>query len=107
MLTDDLQKVNPLLSDRARLSIMVLVSTGSSADELDFNTLLERLELTKGNLSSHLRKLEEGKLLKVTKSFVERKPRTTYACTAKGLKELKAYLAAIEKVLKQTARAGK
>ncbi|HEX4922982.1 MAG TPA: transcriptional regulator [Bdellovibrionales bacterium] len=93
----DLMQTNPLLSDRVRLAIMALL-TGSK-DEVDFKTLLDRLELTKGNLSSHMRKLEEAGLVDVHKSFVDRKPLTTYSVSAKGREEIRNYLAKVEAVL--------
>lgn len=90
--------VNPLLVDRVRLTIMANLSLAGGP--VDFNTLLEELGLTKGNLSTHMRKLEEAELITVLKEFVGRKPRTTYACTAKGKKEMHQYLSTIEALLK-------
>ncbi len=99
MSTNDLQRVHPLLSDRVRLMIMVHLSIAGGP--VDFNTLLEALDLTKGNLSTHLRKLEDAALVSVHKEFVDRKPRTTYVCTASGRQDLQSYLNAIEALLKQ------
>lgn len=90
--------VNPLLADRARLTIMASLSLAGGP--VDFNTLLEELELTKGNLSSHMRKLEDAELVTVRKEFVGRKPRTTYVCTRKGKTEMRLYLSTIEALLK-------
>ena len=89
--------INQLLSDRSRLAIMAYCAAN---DFSDFNTLLEATELTKGNLSSHVKKLEEAGYLEVKKEFVERKPKTSYRCTKSGRRELKAYLENIEKLLK-------
>ncbi len=52
-------------------------------------------------LSSHMRKLEEAKLIKVQKQFVERKPKTTYTATTRGALELKNYLAQIQNVIEK------
>lgn len=94
---DLINSINPLLLDRVRLGIMV---TLVNADKpIDFNMLLEALDLTKGNLSSHSQKLEEAKLIKVTKEFVDKKPRTTYQCTDYGKTEIKNYLKKIEQIL--------
>lgn len=95
----DLMSINPLLADRARLAIMA--SLALSGGPVDFNTLLEELQLTKGNLSSHIRKLEEAELVAVHKEFVDRKPRTTYVCTRKGKTEMRHYLSTVEALLKQ------
>lgn len=89
-----------LLSDRVRLAIMATLA--GVGDPVDFNTLLTSLKLTKGNLSSHVRKLEESGLLKVTKKFVERKPKTTYECTKTGRREVRNYLKKIEALLSST-----
>ena len=97
----DLMSINPLLADRARLAIMANLSLAGGP--VDFNTLLEDLQLTKGNLSSHIRKLEEAELVTVHKAFVDRKPRTTYACTSKGKTEMRHYLSTIEALLKNKA----
>lgn len=94
----DLMNINPLLADRARLAIMANLSLVGGL--VDFNTLLEELQLTKGNLSSHIRKLEEAGLVAVHKEFVDRKPRTTYVCTKKGKTEMQHYLNTIEALLK-------
>ena len=98
MKPSDLLNVNPLLADRVRLAIMANLSLAGGP--VDFNTLIEELQLTKGNLSTHLRKLEEAELIKVKKEFVGRKPRSTYVCTASGKKEMFDYLRAIETLLK-------
>lgn len=98
MKASDLMNVNPLLADRARLAIMASLSLAGGP--VDFNTLLEELELTKGNLSSHMRKLEDAELVTVRKEFVGRKPRTTYVCTKKGKSEMRHYLSTIEALLK-------
>lgn len=95
-----LLNVNPLLVDRIRLTIMANLALAGGP--VDFNTLLEELGLTKGNLSTHMRKLEEAELVTVNKEFVGRKPRTTYMCTEKGKKEMLDYLNTIEGVLKNT-----
>lgn len=94
----DLMTINPLLADRARLAIMAKLALAGGS--VDFNTLLEELQLTKGNLSSHIRKLEEAGLVAVDKKFVDRKPRTTYVCTKAGKTEMRHYLSTVEALLK-------
>lgn len=90
--------VNPLLADRARLAIMANLALAGGP--VEFNTLLEELELTKGNLSSHMRRLEEAGFITVHKEFVGKKPRTTYVCTQTGKAEMRRYLSAVETLLK-------
>lgn len=92
-------QMHPLLSDRIRLAAMVTVA--SSPEPIDFNSLMSKLEVvTKGNLSVHLRKLEDAGLLQVTKEHVDRKPRTTFSCTKLGRAEIKKYLEQVEQVLR-------
>jgi len=98
MNTGNLLDVNPILVDRVRLAIMAYLAAAKGV--VDFNSLLLELELTKGNLSTHMRKLEEAKLIKVKKEFVGRKPRTTYACTKSGKAEMKRYITSLETILK-------
>lgn len=94
----DLVASDSLLTDRVRLAIMATLAV--SDEPVEFTTLLTSLDLSKGNLASHLKKLEEGKLIKVVKEFVARKPRTTYACTARGKSELKSYVERLETLLR-------
>ena len=93
----ELLDLNALLSDRVRLIIMCTLS--AAEEPINFTSLLRTLELTKGNLSTHMRKLEMAGLVEVNKDFVERKPRTTYACTPKGKKEIARYLEKVEQML--------
>ncbi len=100
MSASDLLMINPLLSDRARLAILATLAAEKGA--VDFNTMIDTLKLSRGNFSTHARKLEEGGLIAIEKTFVERKPLTTYRITAAGKKELAAYLEKIEAVLRQS-----
>lgn len=90
---------NPLLAERARLVIMAALA--SSDVPLDFVSLLEITTLTKGNLSTHARKLEEAGYIAVSKEFIGRKPITRYQCSSLGKSEMKKYLSEIEMMLKK------
>ncbi len=92
-----LNTINPLLMDRNRLGLLVALSESENA--IDFNTMIDLTGLTKGNLSSHVQKLEEAQLINVKKEFIERKPRTTYEITQKGKEELRNYLKILQTVL--------
>lgn len=63
---------------------VALPSVPDGVAEADFSFLSRTLQLTGGNLSAHLAKLEAGGLVAVTKSFRDRRPRTTVAITAAG-----------------------
>ena len=78
---------------------MIMGTLAASSSAIDFMTLLEALQLSKGNLSSHLRKLEEDGLLRASKNFVDRKPRSTYGLTPQGRTALRQHLQALEKLL--------
>ena len=77
---DDLQ-VDRLVHEPARLAILTLLS---SVKDADFTFLLQATGLTKGNLSSHLSKLEAGGLVTIEKRFVGKTPNTSAALTAEG-----------------------
>ena len=100
MASSELLNVHPALFDRVRLAIMAHLSLAKGA--VDFNTLLAELELTRGNLSTHMKKLEEDGLGNIKKAFIGRKTRTTYHCTGKGKKAVQTYLSAVETVLKSS-----
>jgi DNA-binding transcriptional ArsR family regulator len=97
-----MSEVHPLLTDRTRLVIMAALA--AKKDPLEFLQLAQSLSLSKGNLSSHLRKLEENGLIMLHKEFIERKPRTTVACTTEGRSALSAYLMDVEAMLKSVKK---
>lgn len=92
---DSLDKV---LEHRVRLQIMSVLFT---EDGLDFNSLKETLNVTDGNLASHIKALEKEKYISVNKTFVERKPNTKYKITEKGKMSFKKHLDALEQVIRQ------
>lgn len=69
-------------------------------DEIDFNSLKERLELTDGNLASHATKLEECGYIEVKKQFVGKKPQTSYVATNAGREAFKEHLDALERIIR-------
>lgn len=84
--------------NRLRLQIMsVLVAN----DHYDFNSLKELLNVTDGNLASHLRALEKEEYIMVEKSFVNRKPNTKYSATLKGKEAFQKHLLALEEFIQQ------
>lgn len=93
-----IEHLNKAFESRVRLGIMAGLLTEES---LDFNTLKDLLDVTDGNLASHLRALEEAGFVSVRKSFIGRKPNTRYAATPEGENAFRAHLQALEKLLKQ------
>lgn len=82
---------------RIRLGIMSVLAVN---DMLDFNSLKEYLDITDGNLASHIKALEKEKFISVKKSFVGRKPNTKYFMTKEGKKAFNDHLKALEKFIK-------
>ncbi|MBU1012063.1 MAG: transcriptional regulator [Bacteroidetes bacterium] len=89
----NLQKV---FESRIRLGIMSALVVN---DTLNFNALKELLELTDGNLASHLKALEQQKIIEVTKQFIGRKPSTTYEATELGRELFRQHLSALEELI--------
>ena len=91
------EKLDKAFENRIRLQIMsVLVAN----QRYDFNSLKELLNITDGNLASHLKGLEKEEYILVNKSFLGRKPNTNYEVTDKGKKAFKAHLDALEQLIK-------
>ena len=65
----------------------------------DFKTLKELLEVTDGNLASHLKALEKVDYINIEKSFIDRKPNTKYSTTLLGKKEFKNHIKALERLI--------
>ena len=69
-------------------------------DEVNFNDLKQLLELTDGNLASHLTNLEENGYIKVHKGFIGRKTNTTYSITKAGEKAFAEHIEALENMIR-------
>ena len=92
----DIARIDEVIHGRVRLGIMAYLS---GAETADFNTLKARLQTTDGNLSVHLRKLEEAGFVAVSKSFNGRKPLTEASLTEEGRTAFVAYLDAMAGLL--------
>ena len=89
--------LNKLFESRVRLGVMSILVVN---DWVDFNTLKDMLEVTDGNLASHLSTLEKNEFIEVSKQFVGRKPKTTYRITQLGRQSFKQHLDMLEKLIK-------
>jgi DNA-binding MarR family transcriptional regulator len=89
--------LNKTIHQKARLGIMSILM---ASEEAEFNYLKEKLNLTDGNLSSHLSLLEKEKYIKIRKKFVKKKPRTSCQITEKGREAFKEYLDNLEKIIR-------
>lgn len=88
-----LANFNKAFESRVRLGIMSVLMVNES---VDFNTLKELLNLSDGNLASHIKALEEVKYITVDKQFIGRKPNTTYSASKEGKKAFSAHLKELE-----------
>lgn len=84
---------------RIRLGIMSALAVN---DKFDFNALKEFLDVTDGNLASHIKALEKEEFIGVEKSFVGKKPNTKYFMTQKGKKAFEDHLKALENLIKKS-----
>src|SRR5687768_7094408 len=89
--------LNKIFDNRIRLGIMSMLMVNH---EISFNDLKQMLEVTDGNLATHLVSLEENGLLKVHKGFIGRKTNTTYSITKAGEKIFNEHITALEKMIK-------
>jgi len=69
-------------------------------ESFDFNSLKEYLDVTDGNLASHIKALEERGLIETKKQFIGRKPNTSYSITQEGIHLFKQHLNALENLIK-------
>ncbi len=93
-----IDNINKLFDHRIRLGIMSILVVNDSAD---FNRLKELLDVTDGNLASHLKALEQAKYILVEKQFIGRKPNTRYSATKLGKIEFKKHIDALEKLIRK------
>jgi len=94
-----IQNLNKTFDNRIRLGIMSALMVN---DEINFNDLKELLEITDGNLASHIKGLEEAGYLKVQKGFIGRKTNTTYSATKVGEKAFKQHIEALEQMINKS-----
>lgn len=89
--------LNKLFDNRIRLGVMSVLMVN---DEVSFNDLKQMLEVTDGNLATHMQTLEENGFVKVHKGFVGRKTNTTYSLTKSGEKAFKDHIDGLERMIK-------
>ncbi len=92
-----IEGLHKAFENRIRLGIMSALAVN---DKIDFNSLKEFLEVTDGNLASHLKALEKEDFIGVEKSFIERKPNTRYFMTREGRKAFDDHLKTLENLIK-------
>ena len=91
--------LNKAFESRVRLGIMSVLTV---TDFVDFGTLKEQLQITDGNLASHISALEKLKYIEVKKQFVGKKPNTSYSASPEGKAAFTKHLDALEKLIRQS-----
>lgn len=97
---DILGNINKLFESKVRLGIMSILMVN---ENIDFNTMKQMLDITDGNLASHISALEKSKYIKVNKIFIGKKTNTSYSVTALGRNSFNEHLDALEQLIKKTS----
>ena len=92
-------ELNKAFESRVRLGIMSILLVNES---VDFNTLKDLLQVTDGNIASHITALEKFNYIEIRKQFIGKKPNTSYAVSSSGKKAFAEHLDALEKLIKST-----
>jgi len=94
-------QLDRVIHEKGRLGIMSLLA---ASPELSFTDLRESLQMTDGNLTTHIKTLQEAGYVAVAKSYLNKRPLTTCSLTASGKQAFAAYLALLEQIVAQTKR---
>ena len=95
--TNPISGLNKIFDNRIRLGVMSVLMVN---EEISFNDLKQMMEVTDGNLATHLVTLEENGFIKVHKGFIGRKTNTTYSITRSGQKAFSDHITALEQMIK-------
>ena len=90
------QQLSPVIHSRIRLSIMLILREYGMRE---FTFIRDSIKTSDGNLSIHLKKLDEAGFVSIRKGFVDNKPITTYELTNKGKRSLEIYITRLNKLL--------
>ena len=92
-------QLDRVIHEKGRLGIMAMLA---ATPELSFTELRTALNMTDGNLTTHIRTLQKEGVVSVAKSFQNNRPLTTCSLTAAGRKAFADYIALLEQIIKQT-----
>ena len=92
-------QLDKVIHEKGRMAIVSLLA---ATPEMSFLELKEALKMTDGNLTTHIRTLQEAGYVAVTKSFHNKRPLTTCALTPEGKKAFAGYIELLEKIVKQS-----
>jgi DNA-binding MarR family transcriptional regulator len=99
-------ELDPVIHAQARLRVMVALSALPPRDRISFPRLQALLDMTAGNLSTHLRKLEDARYVQITKTHERRTPVTYVALTVAGRRAFDDYTEGLRSMLRKTRRRG-
>lgn len=94
-------QLDRVIHEKGRLAIM---SSLAATPGLSFTEMRDALQMTDGNLTTHIRTLQEAEYVAVTKSFRGNRPLTTCALTEKGRKAFKGYIDCLERIVSETRK---
>ena len=92
-------QLDRVIHEKGRLAIMSLLA---ASPQLAFTEMRDTLNMTDGNLTAHMRTLQEAGYVSVTKEFQGGRPLTTYSLTAQGRKAFATYINLLEQIVQQT-----
>ena len=92
-------QLDRVIHEKGRLAIMSMLA---ASPELAFTELRDALNMTDGNLTTHIRTLQEAGYVSVSKSYANNRPLTTCSLTAAGKKAFAGYIDLLEQILQQT-----
>ncbi|HEY1170746.1 MAG TPA: transcriptional regulator [Verrucomicrobiae bacterium] len=92
-------QLDRVIHEKGRMAIMSLLA---ARDELSFTELRNALNMTDGNITTHIRTLQQAGYIAVTKSVHEKRPLTTCSLTPAGRKAFQDYIDLLERIVKQT-----
>jgi DNA-binding MarR family transcriptional regulator len=92
-------QLDRVIHEKGRLAIMSMLA---ASPELAFTELRDALNMTDGNLTTHIRTLQEAGYVSVSKSYANNRPLTTCSLTAAGKKAFSGYIDLLEQILQQT-----
>ena len=98
MKPDTFQKIDKVIHEKVRLAIVSLLA---ASPELSFTELRDALTMTDGNLTTHIRALQEEGYVSVAKSYQNNRPLTTCSLTAPGRKAFAEYINLLEQIVRQ------
>jgi DNA-binding MarR family transcriptional regulator len=92
-------QLDRVIHEKGRLAIMSMLA---ATPELSFTEMRDTLKMTDGNLTTHIRTLQEAGYVSVTKSFQNNRPLTTCSLTSAGKKAFTSYINLLEQIIQQT-----